>query len=181
MERVETAKKRTGESNRVRLLVSTALLAALSCVATMAIKVPSPTGGYTNLGDAAVLLGAFLLGPWYGAAAGGIGSMMADVLSGYPLYAPATLVIKALVAMTAGLLGRCLAERRGGLVLAAAVGELPMIVGYWLYDALLMHSLIGGAAGLPANLVQAVLGIVIAWLLCSRCHLREKFREILLR
>ena len=68
---------------RVRTIVTTALMAALACVATMVIRVPSPTGGYMNLGDTVVLLGAFLLGPWYGALAGGIGSALADVLSGY--------------------------------------------------------------------------------------------------
>ena len=58
---------------RTRILVMTALLAALSCVATLVIRIPSPTGGYMNLGDTVVLLGAYLLGGAYGAAAGGIG------------------------------------------------------------------------------------------------------------
>ena len=42
--------------------LATALLAALSCVATLVIRIPSPTGGYMNLGDTVVLLGAYLLG-----------------------------------------------------------------------------------------------------------------------
>lgn len=141
---------------RTHRVVLCALMAALSCAATMVIRVPSPTGGYLNLGDAAVLLGAFLLGPWYGALAGSIGSAMADALSGYPIYVPATLVIKAAMAVTAGLMLRALHGR--GTPLAALAGEVPMLVGYWLFDALLLGSFAGSAAGIPGNLVQAAFG-----------------------
>ena len=75
-------------------LVLAALFAALTFVATNIIRVPIPaTDGYINLGDCVVLLGAFLLGPVYGAAAGGIGSALADILSGYAVFAPGTFVI----------------------------------------------------------------------------------------
>ena len=53
-------------------LVLAALFAAMCCAATMLIHIPVPaTNGYINLGDAMVLLAALLLGPVYGAAAGG--------------------------------------------------------------------------------------------------------------
>ena len=42
-----------------------------------------------------------------------------------------------------------------------------MVVGYWLYDALLVGSLAGGAAGVPANLVQAAFGAAVSTLLVS--------------
>ena len=54
----------------------TALFMALCCVATMVIQIPSPTQGYVNLGDCVVLLSGWLLGPWYGIAAAGIGSAL---------------------------------------------------------------------------------------------------------
>ena len=46
----------------VKTLVLTAVVAAMACAATLAVQIPSPTGGYLNLGDAVVLLGAYLLG-----------------------------------------------------------------------------------------------------------------------
>ena len=49
------------------------MLAALCCVATMIIKIPSPLKGYLNLGDCIVLLSGWLLSPAYGFAAAGIG------------------------------------------------------------------------------------------------------------
>ena len=62
-----------------RKLVFSGLFAALCCVMTMVIQIPSPTG-YVNLGDCMILLGALALGPVYGALAGGIGSALADIL-----------------------------------------------------------------------------------------------------
>ena len=66
--------------NRTKTVVMTALLAAVACVATLVIRLPSPTGGYLNPGDAVVLLSAYLLGPVYGAVASGIGSMILQKL-----------------------------------------------------------------------------------------------------
>ena len=54
--------------------VFTALLCALTCIATMIIKIPTPGMGYIHPGDALVLLCGFLLGPVPGALAAGIGS-----------------------------------------------------------------------------------------------------------
>ena len=103
------------EMERTRMLVMAGLFAALGCAATMVLQVPSPTGGYLNLGDAVVLLGAYLLGPVYGAVAGGVGPALADLLSGYTAYVPGTLVIKgAFGAAASTILARSL--RRSGYV-----------------------------------------------------------------
>ena len=155
-----------------RLLALTGLFAALGCVGTMILQVPSPTGGYMNLGDAVVILGAWLLGPVYGAVAGGVGPAMADLLSGYAVYVPATQVIKAVMALTAALLYRALKKR--GLFLCAAAAEVPMVLGYWLFDGALASLSGGGAlslcltassAGMPSNLVQAAFGAAASTLL----------------
>lgn len=87
------------KQTKLRTLILAAMFAALTCVATMIIHIPSPIGGYFNLGDCMVLLSAFVLGPVWGTAAGGIGSALADVICGYFIYAPGTLVIKALMAL----------------------------------------------------------------------------------
>lgn len=173
MERIIEQPAGKTANQQVKRLVLTALFAALSCVATMVIHVPSPTGGYMNLGDTMVLLGAYFLGPVYGAAAGGIGSAMADLLSGYPVYVPATLVIKAVMAILAGLLFRVLGKTGVSGVLACGVlGEVPMVVGYWFFDAWLASggesftaSLTASAVGIPSNLVQAAFGVAVSTLL----------------
>ena len=87
------------KSNRkkIRLLALTGMLTALVTVATIAIRIPTATKGYINLGDTVVNISAWISGGFYGGIAGGIGSLMADILSGCYIYAPATLIIKFLM------------------------------------------------------------------------------------
>lgn len=84
-------------------LVMSALLAAMTCVATMVIKIPiTTTGGYINLGDCIVLLSGILLGSLYGGLAADIGSALADLFSGYVAFLPATFLIKGFMAVIMG-------------------------------------------------------------------------------
>ena len=78
-----------------------ALMAALTCVATIIIKIPSPLKGYLNLGDCVVLLAGWVLLPAYGFLSAGLGSALADLFSGYVIYAPATFIIKGCMALMA--------------------------------------------------------------------------------
>lgn len=152
-------------------LVQAALFAALTCVATMVVHIPVPaTGGYLNLGDAVVLLGALMLGPWYGFAAGGLGSMLADLLSGYPQYAPGTLVIKGLCAVVAVLLWSALENRLHwkplpALLVGTVAGEAVMVLGYFAYEGLILGYGLGAAAAILGNVVQGAAGIVLSILL----------------
>ena len=86
--------------SNLKKVVMTALFAALTCAATMSIRIPTPgTGGYIHPGGALVILSGVILGPAYGFLAGGIGSALSDLLGGYFLYVPITLIIKGLVAL----------------------------------------------------------------------------------
>ena len=186
---METLLNRETDRGNARLLALTGLFAALGCVGTMVLQIPSPTGGYMNLGDAVVILGAWLLGPVYGAVAGGVGPTLADLLSGYAVYVPATLVIKALMALTAAWLYRALGKR--GLLLSALAAEVPMVLGYWLFDGALAAlsgggalglCLVGSAAGIPSNLVQAAFGAAASTLLALALrrsgYVRKRFPKL---
>jgi len=52
-----------------------------------------------------VCITALLFGPIVGGNAGGLGSMLADLILGYAHYAPATLVIKGFEGLVVGFLG----------------------------------------------------------------------------
>lgn len=154
-------------------LILAALFAALTCVATILIHIPIPaTNGYINLGDGVVLLGAFLLGPAYGAAAGGLGSMLADILLGYASYAPGTLVIKATMALCAALVFGALRNRlRAATTIAGALGELVMVLGYLAYESTLLGYGLAALGSVGANCIQGAGGLVVSVLvyhaLCS--------------
>ena len=82
MKRGKTMEKR---KQTVVKLAQTALLAALCFVSFtfLQIKIPMPGGDATSLhiGNAFCVLGALLLGGWYGGLAGAIGMTIADVLA----------------------------------------------------------------------------------------------------
>ena len=149
-------------NQKVLKIVICAMFAALACVATMVIQFPSPMNGYVNLGDCVVLLGAFILGPVYGAAAGGIGSMLADIFSGYAHYAPGTLIIKAVMAFVAAIIFKQLKNKTLSSVLGAVAAEVIMVLGYFAYAGMLLGKGIAAAASIPGNLVQAAVGIVVS-------------------
>ena len=162
---------------KIRTMVMAAVLAALACVATMVIQIPSPMNGFVNLGDCFVLLSGWLLGPWGGAAAGGIGSMLADLLLGYGHYAPGTLVIKGLMALVGALVFKALGKKSAAALVSGVVSEVIMVVGYFGYAGLLLGKGIGAAASIPGNLVQGAVGLVAGFLLLQvarRIHLEEK-------
>mgnify|MGYP000020470732 CR=1 FL=1 len=84
-------------------IVYTAIMTALVTVVTMAFQIYIPaTQGYFNLGESIVYLTALLFGPAIAAFAGGVGSMMADIFTGYLHYAPWTLVNKGIEGYLAG-------------------------------------------------------------------------------
>mgnify|MGYP000963707917 CR=1 FL=1 len=123
---------------KIRTMVMAAVLAALACVATMVVQIPSPMNGYVNLGDCFVLLSGWLLGPWWGGAAGGIGSMLADLLLGYGHYAPGTLIIKGLMALVGALIFKAFGKSTVGTLVSGVVSEVVMVAGYFGYAALLL-------------------------------------------
>ncbi len=150
------------KTNSVRRLVFTALFSALCTASTM---VAFPSGfGYVNAGDMVVLLGAFTLSPIQAMAAAGIGSAMADIFCGYAIYAPATLIIKMLMAATALFLSRALKRisipALISTVFSAIAAELVMVLGYLAYEWNVLGYGIGALASIPANLTQAAFGCV---------------------
>ena len=146
----------------IRKLVFAALFAALSCVATMVIRIPTPIGGYIHAGDAVVLLSAFLLGPWWGAAAAGLGSGLADLIAGYGLYVPGTFAIKFIVALLAGFLLGCrfVESPLARAIIAGVIGEIIMVLGYLAYEALVLGYGAAAVGGVPMNCIQGAFGVI---------------------
>ena len=145
-------------------LVLTALFTALITVATMFLRIPLPLG-YVNLGDAFILLSVFILGPLLGTFSAGIGSAIADLI-GYITYAPGTLIIKALMAISAYLIYIVILKATKMTVLseilAGIVGALIMAFGYFAYESLFFVSVAVAIINVPYNIVQGLVGVTIA-------------------
>lgn len=143
----------------------TALFAALACVATMSIRIPTPgTGGYIHPGDAIVILSGVILGPVYGFLAAGIGSALSDLIGGYFVYVPITFIIKGLVALVSGLIYQKMCHSGKNRYLAVILGGVADIVfvagGYFICELFLYGS--GAIASIPANIIQGIGGLVIS-------------------
>lgn len=152
---------------KTQKIVMASLLAALCCVLTMLIKIPSPLKGYINLGDCIVLLSGWVLSPLYGFLAAGVGSALADVFSGYVLYAPATFIIKGIMALIAYFGYMLLRSKIGTLPsrwLSGIVAEIIMILGYLVFEGFL-YGFIPSLANVPANAMQGTAGILLGILL----------------
>lgn len=155
-------------NNNLKKLILAALFAALSCVATMAIRIPTPgTGGYIHPGDAIVILSGVILGPVWGFLAGGIGSALSDLIGGYFVYVPITFMIKGLVALAAGLLyqkvGKTQKSRYAAVVLGGAADIILVAGGYFVCEYFIYGA--GAAASIPANIIQGIGGLVISCIL----------------
>lgn len=144
--------------------VYAALFMAFVFVGTQFLRVPLPFG-YFNLGDCFILLSAVIIGGAYAVVASALGAALADVLSGYVVYAPATAIIKSLMVLAMlAILQLCRNKSKKVqnvfTCVGAVVAELIMICGYFIYDTL-VYGLAGAAASLLGNILQGSVAAVI--------------------
>lgn len=141
-------------------LTLTAIMAAFVFLATFVPKIPIPLG-YAHLGDAAIFLAVIFCGRRVGILSGVIGSALADLISGFPIWIVPTIFIKA---AEAEIFWR-LKERN--ILLGLIVASLIMAAGYTLTGALLYDSLEAGLASTPGLLLKAAVNILVALILSA--------------
>lgn len=158
-------------TNKIYTLVLAAMFTALCCIGTMVIQIPS-INGYVHLGDGFVILSGIFLGPLWGGCAAGVGSMLADLLSGYPSYAIATLLIKGIAALLAGVVFHKFQHLRkssyssiGVVIVGGMIAGVIVTCGYFLFDMIILQNGFAAASDIPGNLVQNAFGIAISSLL----------------
>ena len=81
-----------------RLLCMAAIFTALVFVVTAYLHIPT-NNGYIHVGDGLIYLAACML-PWpYAVAVGAGGALLADCLTGFAVWAPASVIIKSVTAL----------------------------------------------------------------------------------
>ena len=155
--------------NKTKKLTTCAIFASIICVVTTFVAVPAPAIGNINLGDIFILCAAWLLGP-LGAVAAGLGACLADLFSGYAIYAPATLVIKALMALACYYLfialERIIKQQLLARLLSALVAEAVMVLGYFIYESFI-YGVSAAFASVPFNLIQGTVCLTIGTICCA--------------
>lgn len=157
----------------LRYLIMSALFSALILVATRFFQFPIPaTGGYLHPGDALCLLAAWLLPLPYGMAAAAVGTMLADLLSGYAIYALPTFIIRLIVVLAAKLVFRLM--YRGiptfkktlfPCLVSGFAGEFFMVMGYFFFGAVIRGGGMEAIVTIPGDSLQGAFGIVCATML----------------
>lgn len=147
-----------------RELVFMGLMIALICISGSVIRVPS-IGGFVHIGDCMVFLSVILLGKKKGAVCSGLGMLLVDVLAGYYIWAPFTLIIKATMAYICGTILEKMSSRKKVFqyITAFVVSGIFMIFGYFVARILILM-LITKHLGLLESVLYAskdVLGNII--------------------
>ncbi len=110
------------------------MFAALAAVLTMFPQIPTPTGGYVHFGDSIIYIAAAFLGPVSGAVVGAVGHAMADILTGYMVFALPTFIIKGVMGFVIGkILYKKINVRH--LIAAAVCSLLIVTLGYFIAEA----------------------------------------------
>lgn len=163
---------RTTKTTKTFDMVLTAMLSALVFLATLLLNIKLPisaNGGLVHLGTAMLFIASILFGPKKGAFAGAVGMGLFDLVSGWTLWAPITFLTRALQGYIVGKIAWS-KDRKGsstGLnLLGMIISVPPMIAGYFVWEGILYGNWIAPLASIPGDIVQSVIGIVVAIPVC---------------
>lgn len=148
-------------------LILTAMLAALVFVSTsfLNIKLPFGQGGLIHLGTAMLFIAALLFGPKKGALAGAIGMGIFDIVGGWLVWAPITIVARFLQGFIVGKIAWSNGNKGDSLklnILAAVVSMPVMIAVYYIGQAIMFKNWVAPVASIPGDIIQNVIGLLIA-------------------
>ena len=143
---------------KIKYMCLAGVFTAIVFVFTAYLHIPSHTG-YTHVGDGFIYLAACLLPLPYAAFVGAGGALLADCLTGFAVWAPASVIIKTVAVLFFS------KNKKRIISLQNMLALLPAAVictgGYYLYEALLTGNFISPLAGIPGYITQSVLSAVL--------------------
>jgi uncharacterized membrane protein len=159
-------------SQKTMDLIITAMLIALVFLSTFFLNIKLPiaaNGGLVHLGTAMLFIASILFGPKKAALAGAIGMGLFDIVGGWALWAPITIVARGLQGYIVGKIAW--SKGRNGTSIAfnviATIVSIPfMIAVYYIGEGILYGNWIAPLASIPGDLVQNILGIIVAVPVC---------------
>lgn len=146
------------KNKRIRLMCFTGILTAIVFVFTAYLHIPSHTG-YTHVGDGFIYLSACLLPLPYGIFVGAAGAVLSDCLTGFAVWAPASVIIKAAATLFFSHRQKHIICLRN--ILALIPAWILCVGGYYLYEAWITGNWLAPAAGIPGYITQSVFSTVL--------------------
>lgn len=148
----------------VKSITICGLSIALVCLTTMFIQIPIPLG-YMHLGNSCILLCSIFFGRKNGLLAGGIGSALADLLTGFVIWAIPTLIIKSIMGWVVASIAR---DEEGHFklnssrtIIASITAMIIMVGGYFIGGSILYGNIVAGAAQIPGLALEGIIGIIL--------------------
>jgi uncharacterized membrane protein len=152
------------QQNRNALKVAmVAVLTAVVVVFTLVVRIPTAKG-YLNLCDVAICFIAFTFGPWSAFIAAGLGTALADLISGYAQWAPISFVVHGVEGLLIALIVRQKGNEAVSIfrkLLAGLVCIATVSLGYFVLSALFISTASVAAAEIPGNIAQSGVGFVL--------------------
>ena len=152
-ERKQPSGRYTMKRNRTKLMCISGIFTALVFVITAYLHIPT-YNGEVHCGDGFIILAACLLPMPYSIAVGALGAMLADLLTGFAIWAPGSMIIKGLIALLFSCKSARIVTAKNLLMLLPAA--LISCAGYYFYEVLITGSFLASLAGIPGSLTQAV-------------------------
>ena len=169
MQNTESISKQRGKTYD---LIITSMLVALVFVATVFINIRLPiaaNGGLVHLGTAMLFIASILFGPKKGAIAGAVGMGLFDLVGGWLVWAPITIIARGIQGYIVGKIAWSKGRKGDSIALniTATIVSIPFMVAvYYIGEAIMFSSWIVPLASIPGDLVQNALGIIIAIPVC---------------
>ena len=172
MQNMDHTQSYSKTSQKTLDLIMTSMLVALVFLSTffLNIKLPiSVNGGLVHLGTAMLFIASILFGPKKGALAGAIGMGLFDLVGGWLLWAPITIVARGLQGFIVGKIAWSNGRKGSSLALnvMATIVSIPfMIAVYYFGEVILYGNWIVPLTSIPGDLLQNALGMIIALPVC---------------
>lgn len=170
-------KQTTKQTTKIKYLTITGLMAAMITIMTAYIgHIPfGANGGYVHFGDSLVYLAGVFLPTPYALAASAIGAGLADLLTA-PMWAPATIIIKMLMALPFSHKSTKIITPRN-ILCATLIGYFINHTGYFFAEYILFGSFSTAFFGSIGGVIQsggsAVFFIIIG-LALDKVHIKAK-------
>lgn len=161
-------------------LAYTALLTAFVVATNFIPAIATPVGRIYWV-DGVVLLAAFLMDPVAAFISGGVGSLLYDVFQSPSMLLPSLLIHGLQGAVVSALLHLVPPRRLGKwewvkALVCSLVGAVIVVTGYFIYRAVTRGTPVA-VASIPRNIVQEIIGISLAMVLCYATTFKHQLEK----
>lgn len=157
------------KSNKTKNIVMAAMFTAIITVMTAYFHINTGVNfGYVHFGDSVIYLAACILPPPYALFAASAGGALADIISGAPIWAVPTAIIKALNIVPFLIVMKHLRKKgkdnriiSAGTAVAAIISGIITIAGYFIAEGLLFSFTSAALASILRGIIQPIGSAVI--------------------